>query len=122
MQIMSNQMLQDLGQVAYDKKGKNLLALDLRELSALSDYILIVEANVARHVKSICNELVKHIKKNNLSLASLERDLTSDWMVVDCYSVIIHVFTADVRKKYALEHFWSEGKIVELDLKINESY
>lgn len=121
MEKSSEELLQDLAQVAYDKKGSNLLALDLKEMSALSDYILIVEGNVARHVKAISEALGIYLKENNLWIASLETDSASDWMVIDCYDVIVHIFTADMRKKYALEQFWSSAKIVDLDLKLSNS-
>ena len=52
------ELLNIISQIIYDKKGFNILALDVRGVSSICDYIIIAEGNVERHIKAIVNEVI----------------------------------------------------------------
>lgn len=108
--------LHQIGQVMLDKKAQNIVALDVRGFSDLSDYLLIAQGNVPRHVNAIADDVVAFAKKQGIPLAGVEKDTYREWIVVDCFEVIVHIFTAEVRQRYALEQFWSQGKIIDLEI------
>lgn len=114
-------MLKELNRIAqavYDKKGFNILVLDVRKVSTMTDYFIIAEGTVDRHVKAlshaIIDELSAHGRKNPLHV---EGQQEGDWIVLDYADFVIHLFVPELREKYALEELWREGHIV--DVKIN---
>ena len=108
-----------VAQTIYDKKGANIMALDLRNISTLTDFFVIAEGGVDRHVKAIADVLQEEAKKHGVSVLMTEGEDTGDWCVLDFGDLIVHLFVPQLRQKYALENLWSDGKIVDLHLKID---
>ncbi|PIS01544.1 MAG: ribosome silencing factor [Chlamydiae bacterium CG10_big_fil_rev_8_21_14_0_10_35_9] len=110
-------ILSNIAQIIYDKKGFNILALDLRECSSITDYVLIAEGNVDRHVKALANELLDELGEKPYRIEGLE---DSDWIVIDYLDVIVHLFVPSMRERYQIEHLWPDAKIVELGIEVNQ--
>ena len=109
-------MLNALAQIIYDKKGSNIIAIDVRDISSLTDYLLIAEGAVDRHVQALGKAIVDKAEELNLKVFHLDGNEEGDWIVVDCGEMMIHLFVPDMRDKYRLEQVWKKGKIVDLDL------
>lgn len=105
-----------IAQLIYDKKGKNILALDVRGISFLTEYFVIAEGNVERHVGSIARLLVDELQAAGLKYYGSEG--SGDWIVVDFGHIIVHLFHPDFREKYELEKIWREGEIVDLKIRL----
>ena len=116
----SEELLNIVAQAAYDKKGGNILALDVRGLSSLTDYILIAEGNVDRHVMSIARGCLDALREIGETPAHVEGLQTGDWIVLDFVSIMIHIFMPGLRDKYALEKLWGESKIVDLHIDVSK--
>jgi len=108
------QMLHLIAQTIYDKKGHNILALDVREVSTLTNYFLIAEGTVDRHVKSLAHAVLEKMKDKGEIAANIEGEEVGDWIVIDYLDIIIHLFTPGLRDRYRLEELWNAGKIVDL--------
>lgn len=113
----SQEFLNLIAQAIYEKKGINILALDIRNVSTLTDFFIIAEGNVDRHVKALSENVREEAKKHGIDTLITEGECTGDWCVLDFGEIIVHLFIPELRQKYALEQLWSEGKIVELSLK-----
>lgn len=120
---MNENTLEELNIVAqaiYDKKGFNTLIIDVRNISSMTDYFIIAEGTVDRHVKAlsqtICDELSKKAKLNPLHV---EGEREGDWVVIDYGEFVIHLFIPDLRQKYALEELWKKGRIVNANIKVH---
>lgn len=111
------QRLDQIAQTIFDKKGMNILAIDVRDISTLTEYYIIAEGNVERHVAAIASAIVDEQEKAGHPIYHIEGLHKPDWVVLDYGHIIVHVFHPDVREKYALESLWRKGRIV--DLKIN---
>ncbi|HEY4831229.1 MAG TPA: ribosome silencing factor [Waddliaceae bacterium] len=118
MEDSSIRMLNALAQTIYDKKGSNIIAIDVRGISSLTDYLLIAEGTVDRHVQAIGKAIIDKAEELNLQVFHLNGDVIGDWIVVDCGEMMIHLFLPDMRDKYRLEQVWNKGKIVDLDLRV----
>lgn len=98
------------------KKGNDILVLDIRKLSSISDYFVIVSADSERGVKSLAENLVKDLKKKlkiKVRIDGLNDGLNDGrWVLIDSGDVIIHIFHSDTRKVYDLESLWFEAKKV----------
>ncbi len=118
MSLQTSELLSKVAQTIYEKKGFNILAIDVKGISSLTDYFLIAEGNVNKHVKAIANDIVSSLKKEGEQPAHVEGLDSSEWIVVDYVNIIIHLFTPEFREKYRIEELWSEGSIVDLNLEL----
>lgn len=120
MDIQTRNTLNKMAQIIFDKKGFNILALDVAEQSTLCDYMIIAEGNVNRHLQAIANTIIDDIKKEmGFSPYLVEGKGDGDWVVLDYQSIVIHLFLPSLREKYQIEKLWSEGKLVDLDIKVD---
>ena len=111
-------LLNAIGQALYDKKGSNILALDVRKISDLTDYCVIVEGNVGRHVKALCNNVVDAAKQIGANPYFTEGETESDWVVIDFGDVIVHIMIPEMRERYRLEELWKNSDIVDLAIDV----
>lgn len=117
--MIDDSLLNPIAQILYDKKGFNILALDVRGISTLTDYFLIAEGNVDKHLKAMALSVIETLKKRGIKPTHVEGLEQGDWVVLDYLDIVIHLFTPALRDKYRLEELWQEGKIVDLDLIIS---
>ena len=120
MKKSTKQTLNVIAQTIYDKKGFNILALDVKGLSNLTDYYIIAEGNIDRHVKALSSALQKTLSEMGEKAWHVEGEVQGDWIVIDIGDVIIHLFDPDTREKYSLEELWKEAKIVDLEIKVSQ--
>jgi len=111
--------VQIAAQTIFDKKGINILALDVKEISSLTDYVLIAEGNVDRHVIAIARDIVETLKEQGERPIYIEGLESGDWVVIDYLDYMIHIFMPGLRDKYQLEEMFRDGKVVELNLKVD---
>jgi len=110
-------MLNRIAQIIYDKKGSNILALDLKDICSITDYLLIAEGNVDRHVMSIARAIIDEAKELPVHVEGMSN---GDWVVLDFSDVIVHLFQPGMREKYSLEKLWKEGEIVDLKIEVSK--
>ena len=106
-------MLHSIAQIIYDKKGFNILALDVQGLSTITDYLLIAEGNVDRHVMSMAHTILEEMNESGEKPIHTEGLRTGDWIVLDYGTVVIHIFDEEARAYYDLEGLWAGAKPVE---------
>lgn len=112
------QLVSKIAQAIYDKKGMHIIALDVTGVSSITDYILIAEGNVDRHVVAIAKNIEKELFEAGFGHPSYIEGLQNgDWVVLDYIHVMVHLFVPGLREKYQLERLWSQGKLMELHLK-----
>ena len=111
-------ILNKIAQVIYDKKGFNILAVDVQGLSNITDYLLIAEGNVDRHVSSIANAITDELEMIGEKPVHAEGVKTGDWAVLDYGEVMVHLFSPNLRERYSLERLWQDCKIVDLDIDV----
>ncbi len=105
-----------IAQAVFDKKGFNVLGLDVRGVSTLTDFVIIAEGNVDRHVKSIGNAVMLSLKELGLRPCYTEGLATGDWVVLDYMEIMVHLFAPGLRGKYMLERLWRDGAIIDLHI------
>jgi ribosome-associated protein len=116
---MPKEKVELAAQAIYDKKGVNILALDVKGVSSLTDYVLIAEGNVDRHVVAIADEVIKTLKDQGEKPIYVEGRESGDWVVIDYLDYMVHIFMPGIRDKYQLEEMFRDGKIVELNLNVD---
>lgn len=110
-------LLNAVAQIVFDKKGSNILALDLRGKSSITDFVIIAEGNVDRHVVAIANAIKETLSELGMRPSHVEGLQTGDWVVLDYLGVMVHLFMPGLRDKYQLEKLWCEGEIIDLQIE-----
>jgi ribosome-associated protein len=98
-----------------DKKGKNIVQLDLRRLDgAPTDFFIICEGDSNVHVKSISDSIQKKVKEEMFT-SPLHKEGSSNarWVLMDYFNTVVHVFHPETREFYELEHLWSDAVVTE---------
>lgn len=100
-------------QVADDNRGRDIVILDLRELSPSFDYFVIVSGTSRRQLHAISEE-IDHKLEDDLGdkRQNIEGYRESRWIVLDYQDVVVHIFEPETREYYALEELWGAGKRV----------
>ena len=103
---------------ADDKKGRDIVLLDLTSKTDVCDYFLICTGANPRQVDAIVDEVREKVSANcGLSPLSCEGREGLSWVLVDYGSVVVHVFKPETRDFYRLEALWGDAPRVELDLE-----
>ena len=91
-----------------DLKGKDIITLDVKSLTSVTDYMVICTGSSNRHVKSLADNVYTELKKQGLQALSVEGDAGSaEWVLVDFGDVVVHVMLEEARNFYELEKLWS---------------
>lgn len=96
-----------------DKKGEDILLLDLIGECSFTDYFVICSGPSARTLRALSQEVRKKMKaKFNGSLGEIEGEAESGWILMDYGDVVVHLFSEPVRRYYGLEELWDNGQVV----------
>ena len=112
-------VLNAIAQAIFDKKGSNILALDIRQCSSLADYVVIAEGNVDRHVIAIAQAVEQTLSNLGMTPSFREGVKTGDWIVLDYIQVMVHIFMPGMREKYQLERLWQTAEIVDVSIDVS---
>ena len=112
-------VLNAIAQAIFDKKGMNILAIDVRECSSLTNYVIIAEGAVDKHVVAIAHSIERALREVGLEPSHQEGLKNGDWVVMDYFDVMVHLFVPGVREKYGLEELWRDGHIVDLAIDVS---
>ncbi|GAB4497438.1 MAG: hypothetical protein OHK0019_31040 [Saprospiraceae bacterium] len=98
-----------------DKKGKNIVQLDLRKLGdAPADFFIICEGDSNTHVKAISDSIYKKVKDEMNTMPShTEGSSNAKWVLMDYFNTVVHVFYPETRQFYELENLWSDAETTE---------
>lgn len=109
-------MINLIAQTIYDKKGNNIVAIDIREISDVNDFVIIAEGNINRHVTAIAREIEMVMKEAGSKPILVEGRSNGDWVVIDFGEIVVHLFMPEMREKYKLEQLYKDGKLIELSI------
>ncbi|MCB1072575.1 MAG: ribosome silencing factor [Chlamydiia bacterium] len=109
--------VREIAQTLFDKKGSNIIAIDVKGISSITDYVIIADGNVDRHVIALAKEVEDIMRDAGEKPAHVEGMQNGDWIVLDYFQVVIHLFVPEMREKYQLERLWPDGKVIDLSLQ-----
>lgn len=105
--------MRDILAVIEDKKGNDILVLDIHEISLLADYFVICTVETSRQLKAIADSIIPEMKNRGLvNLGGVEGSLDSGWVLVDFGDIVVHLFSPQQRDFYALDKLWKDAKVV----------
>lgn len=104
---MSEELSQIVTNALEDLKGKNIVQLDVREMTDVTDTLIIASGTSSRHVKSMANNVVEDSKKLGYMPLGVEGIDAGEWVLVDFGDIVVHVMQEETRSFYELEKLWS---------------
>jgi ribosome-associated protein len=105
---------QKCAQFADEKKGRDIVILELIGLTDIADYFVLASATSERHVRTIAEAVEVGMKGIGVKPFSLEGYDDGRWVIIDYQNVIIHIFIESLRELYDLESLWIEAKRYKL--------
>ena len=97
------------------KKASNIKLLRVADNTVLTDYFVILTANSNTQMKSFADEVDYQLSRCGVEPKGIEGEKESKWMLLDYYSVIVHIFTRDARDFYKLEKLWADAEEINVD-------
>lgn len=103
-----------IAEIIKTKKGFDINILDLRKLSGIADFFVVCSADVDRQVKAIADEVDEKLHNKGIRCFHKEGYETMNWIILDYFDVIVHVFREEARNYYNLEKLWGDASVIKI--------
>ena len=104
-----------MSRTAENKKAENVVVLDVRKTSSITDYFVIASGSSEPHLRAIVSEITEKLRvEHGVRANTVDGDANAPWQVMDFFDVIVHVMKHDVREKYDLETLWGDAPKVKV--------
>ncbi len=100
-------------QAALSKKASDVVVLDLRKIPAFTDFFLLCTVQHQRQAQAAAEAIEEAIRQTGARPAHVEGHAQSDWILLDYFSYVVHVFTREAREFYGLERLWGSAARIE---------
>ncbi len=98
--------------IVEEKKGEDIILIDIHEISDFADYFVICSGTSDRMLQALAKEVVEKMREKHRLRGRIEGEAQDGWILVDYGDVILHLFSPDQRDYYRLEELWSKGKVL----------
>jgi ribosome-associated protein len=99
---------------AADKKALNITVLDLREAAGFTDFFLIATGQNARQIRAVAEAIEQRLRDLGVRPSHVEGYDRTEWVLLDYFDFVVHVFSAETRAFYGLERLWGSATTVDL--------
>ena len=99
---------------ALDKKALDVVVLDLRKSQAFTDFFLLCSGQNTRQVQAIVDSVEETLRAAKIKPANVEGYKRAEWVLMDYFTFIVHVFTPQTRDFYSLERLWGDAERIEV--------
>jgi len=102
------------GELADKRKAEDIVVLDMRKISSVTDYFVLASGTSEPHLRAIAEEIMDSLKDDHhLRPHAVDGTLQTAWVVLDYFDVIVHIMRPDVRGRYDLEGLWGDAPRVK---------
>jgi len=102
-------LAQQIASILYEKKARDIIALNVGHLTVITDYMVIATGRSAMQVKALADEIDDRLAAQGIDLRRCEGANEGRWVVMDYGSVLVHLFHQEERAYYNLERLWEDG-------------
>lgn len=106
--------IQTVIEAARDKKAVNMVVLDLRKASAFTDFFVICSGANPRQVQAICDAVEEALKLQKQRPTHVEGYARAEWVLIDYFDFVVHIFSRQARDFYALDRLWGNAARTEI--------
>ena len=104
-------------EIAEDKKGENVMVIDVKKLTSITNYFVIVTANSTPQINAISSEIEKVFKYDYETPVVRKEAKSGNWLVLDFGGVLVHIMNFETRQQYELEKIWLHPDVKKTNKK-----
>ncbi|WP_276580115.1 ribosome silencing factor [Lacticaseibacillus parakribbianus] len=119
--MKAEELLEIAIRAADDKRATDIVALDMKEVSLLADYFLIMTGGSDRQVQAIVDAIDDKVAEAGGPAVRIEGKKGSNWLLMDFGDLVVDVFVPDARAFYNLEKLWAQAPLVDLSAWLTEA-
>lgn len=108
------EILQTVVKSIEDKKGTDLVILDLTEVTSFTDYFVLCSGSSSRQMQTLADEIQERLGGANIWPSHIEGYQFAEWVLMDYVDFVVHIFSERARSFYDLERLWRDAKRVEV--------
>lgn len=113
--MQSFELMRQILTLADERKAQDPLVLDLREVTIVTDYFVLLTGSSRPNVLAIADRIREGLSAQGILPQQRESDQGATWLLLDYGGVVVHVFQAETRAFYSLERLWNDATLVPLD-------
>ena len=98
-----------------EKKATNIKVFDVRKITSITDFFIVCDASSEPQIKAILNHISRSLKKKGMRPVNIEGQDRNDWILIDYFDFIIHIFSEDKRSFYDIDRLWADAKITHIE-------
>ncbi len=114
MGLTSSLLAERTARLIWEKKGADILIMDLRRLTTITDYFVIASVDTDIQARAIVNHLEEQLRPEGVRPWHVEGTMESEWILIDYVDVVVHLFRPQTRAFYNLERLWGDAEIEEI--------
>lgn len=99
----------EIARLLEEKKGRDVLILNMQEASLMADYFILASANNSRQTKALANYVDEYMTQKDLEALRVEGKGQGSWLLIDYGDLVVHLFTDEMRSYYDLERLWKDA-------------
>lgn len=112
----SSELIHTITEALLEKKAKEIVLLDVRELTTLTDYFIVCHGTSETQIRALANSVIEKTKKEiGESVWKQEGMDARRWIILDYVNIVVHIFNEEKREFYGIERMWSDAIKTELE-------
>jgi iojap-like ribosome-associated protein len=114
-QVRNVAIAQRAAQLCLDNKANDVVLLDLKSVSDMTDFFVIASGTSDTHVRSTAERVIEELKKEGVAVHHVEGLTQGRWVLLDYVDFVVHLFHPTLRQFYQLERLWSDAEVISVD-------
>ena len=110
----------EAARLAANTRCHNVVLLDVRGISPVTDYLVIATGTSPRQMRTVCDDLEEWAGERGVRAFNSDGSESESWMLIDFVDVVVHVFNQESRSFYDLDSLWGDGKRVEWNETVSQ--
>jgi len=115
--LKSKELAHLIAQLSLEKKAEDVLILDLRGITTITDYFVICSGDTDIQVKAISDNIIDRLSEQKIKVWHREGYESLNWVLLDLVDVVVHIFRPETRDYYNLEKLWGDADITRIEDK-----
>jgi len=113
--LESKELAKLIADFSLEKKAEDVVLLNLKDITTITDYFVICSADSDVQVKAIADNIIGKLKEQKIKIWHTEGYQSLKWVLLDLVDVVVHIFQPETREYYGLEKLWGDAEITKVE-------
>ena len=105
----------NIAKLMLEKKATNIKIFDVKKITSITDYFIICDSSSEPQTKAILNHISQTLKKKGIKPINIEGQDRLEWVLIDYFNYIVHIFSEEKRTFYDIDRLWADAKITKIE-------